>query len=89
MVTGRNRRAITTYERKGCVRTLHLAAPVTRWGKGRWLDVEGRLCTVKAANSTPTVWYVSDQKTMRALELWAQDNNVEGIAFVFRAGPEK
>lgn len=41
---------------------------------------------VKAANGTPVVWYMSDEKTLHALKQWALDNNVKGIDFIFRAG---
>ncbi|MEV6795790.1 RICIN domain-containing protein [Streptomyces sp. NPDC051320] len=44
---------------------------------------------VKAANGTPVVWYMSDEKTLNALQQWALDNNVKGIEFAFRAGPQK
>ncbi|WP_254405667.1 RICIN domain-containing protein [Streptomyces sp. AC627_RSS907] len=65
--------------------------------KDSWINGEGRLKfptsetttmvkQVKAANGTPVVWYMSDEKTRAALELWALDNNVKGIKFVFRQG---
>ncbi|MEU9651268.1 RICIN domain-containing protein [Streptomyces sp. NPDC048110] len=65
--------------------------------KDSWINAEGRLKfptsettsmvkQVKAANGTPVVWYMSDEKTRAALELWALDNKVTGIKFVFRQG---
>ncbi|MEV5338474.1 RICIN domain-containing protein [Streptomyces sp. NPDC052676] len=65
--------------------------------KDSWITNEGRLKfptsetttmvkQVKAAKGTPVVWYMSDEKTRKALELWALDNNVKGIKFVFRQG---
>ncbi|MEU2154174.1 virulence factor, partial [Streptomyces sp. NPDC019396] len=65
--------------------------------KDSWINAEGKLKfptaetrtivkQVKAANGTPIVWYMSDEKTRAALELWAADNKVEGIKFVFRQG---
>jgi hypothetical protein len=41
---------------------------------------------VKAASGTPVVWCMSDERTRRALEQRALDNNVKGIKFVFQAG---
>ncbi|MES4830346.1 Tox-REase-5 domain-containing protein, partial [Streptomyces anthocyanicus] len=65
--------------------------------KDDWINSEGRLKfptsetrtmvkQVKAAEGTPVVWYMSDEKTRAALELWALDNKVKGIKFVFRQG---
>ncbi|MGC9377598.1 hypothetical protein [Streptomyces sp. MH13] len=65
--------------------------------KESWINGEGRLKfptsettamvkQVKAANGTPVVWYMSDEKTRATLELWALENNVKGIKFVFRQG---
>nr|WP_280869809.1 RICIN domain-containing protein [Streptomyces sp. MJP52] len=44
---------------------------------------------VKAANGTPIVWYMSDQRSMSALQKWVDEKKIEGIRFEFRAAPEK
>lgn len=42
---------------------------------------------VEAANGVPVVWYVNNERTADALRLWASDNDVQGIEFVFRPVP--
>ncbi|MFF3616174.1 RICIN domain-containing protein [Streptomyces sp. NPDC002580] len=42
---------------------------------------------VAAANGVPVVWYMNNERTATALRLWAIDNDVKGIEFVFRPVP--
>ncbi|MEV5788035.1 Tox-REase-5 domain-containing protein [Streptomyces sp. NPDC052287] len=42
---------------------------------------------VAAANGVPVVWYMNNERTADALRLWATDNDVQGIEFVFRPVP--
>ncbi|MFJ8028571.1 hypothetical protein [Streptomyces sp. NPDC096311] len=42
---------------------------------------------VAAANGVPVVRYMNNERTATALRLWAIDNDVKGIEFVFRPVP--
>ncbi|WP_367575211.1 hypothetical protein [Streptomyces griseoaurantiacus] len=41
---------------------------------------------VTAANGTPVVWCMSDERTRWPWNRWVLENNVKGIKFVFQAG---